>query len=131
MTSLAKVTSVTNDTTRIRRLPAEYFVDTQRMPRIDLAALLVACGAEEVSVFDILPKRIGYGIPRYRPPTFARAYAALRFNAPQLFATLRTVVLLLWLLRDVEVIRRPALAGTREVEPATVRREPTWTFLGG
>lgn len=93
MTARASMTSVTNDTTRIRRLPEEYFVDTQRMPRIDLAALLIASGGTETEpVLDVSPRRsFGYGVPKYRPPSFARLYAATRFRWPGLFARLRTL----------------------------------------
>jgi hypothetical protein len=104
VTACASRNSVTNDTTRIRRLPAEYGVETQRMPRIDLAALLFASGAVDMDpVIDVLPRpSFGYGIPRYRPPMFAPLYAAARFGAPRLFAFLRLAVLLVCLLRDAE-----------------------------
>ena len=95
MTSCLSRTSVTNDTTRIRRLPPEYFVDTQRMRKVDLAGLLVACGASDVRVFDVLPRpTLGYGIPKYRPPTFAKFFAAARFRWPGLFAWVRTLILI-------------------------------------
>ena len=96
MTAWAPPTSVTTDTTRIRRLPPEYSVDTQRMPRIDLAALVIACGASESDpVLDVFTRRsFGYGIPKYRPPTFARLYAAARFRWPGLFTRLRTLIVI-------------------------------------
>lgn len=69
------------------------------MPRIDLAALLIECGAIETEPVVDIPSPLsrpsfGYGIPRYRPPTFARLYAALRFRCPGLFAKLRMLVLI-------------------------------------
>src|SRR5687768_5664748 len=94
------MTSVTNDTTRIRRLPPEYAVETKRMPRIDLAALLVATGAHAPFV-GFIPRELmdrskatRRGFPRYEPPTFARVFAAARFRWPGLFAWLRTFVLI-------------------------------------
>lgn len=99
MSACPSMSSATNDTTRIRRLPDEYFVDTRRMPRVNLASLLVACGAEDAPVFDVLERMslrgsVSYGIPKYRPPTFARLYAAARFRWPGLFRVLRTLVLI-------------------------------------
>lgn len=98
MTSCPPSTSASNDTTRVRRLPPEYFVDTRRMRRVDLASLLVACGAVDVPVFDVLERvslrgSVSYGIPKYRPPTLAGLYAAARFRWPGLFRTLRTLAL--------------------------------------
>lgn len=99
MTSCPPMTSVTNDTTRIRRLPAEYAVETRKMPRIDLAALLVATGAHAPFVGFIphelkAAKATRRGVPRYEPPTFARLFAAARFRWPGLFVRLRTLVLI-------------------------------------
>lgn len=101
MTSCPPLTSVTNDTTRIRRLPAEYAVETRRMPRIDLAALLVATGAHAPFVgfiprelMDRASRATRRGFPRYEPPTFARLFAAARFRWPGLFARLRLLLVL-------------------------------------
>lgn len=88
-----------NDTTRTRRLPPEYGVETKKMPRIDLAALLVATGAHAPFV-GFIPRELmdrhkatRRGFPRYEPPTFARLFAAARFRYPGLFARLRPFVL--------------------------------------
>lgn len=104
MASCPKMTSVTkevNDTTRIRGLPPEYFVDTRRMPKIDLAALLVATGAHAPyvgfiphEVMETARRVTRRGLPRYRPPTFAKLFAAARFRWPGLFARLRTLILI-------------------------------------
>lgn len=101
MTSCPPMTSVTNDTTRIRRLPPEYFVDTRRMPKIDLAALLVATGAHSPfvgfiphEVMEAARKVTRRGFPKYHPPTFAKLFAVARFRWPGLFAGLRTLILI-------------------------------------
>lgn len=100
MTSCPPMTSVTTDTTRIRRLPPEYAVETKRMPKIDLAALLVETGAYAPFVGfiprDVMEARKATprGMPRYRPPTFAKLFAAARFRWPGLFAGLRTLILI-------------------------------------
>ena len=101
MTSCPPMSSVTNDTTRIRRLPPEYGVETKRMPKIDLAALLVATGAHAPFVgfiprdlMDAARKATRRGLPRYQPPTFAKLFAAARFRWPGLFVQLRLLVLL-------------------------------------
>jgi hypothetical protein len=100
VTSCPPMTSVTNDTTRIRRLPPEYGVETKRMPKIDLAALLVATGAHAPFV-GFIPREVmdrsratRRGFPRYEPPTFARFFAAARFRYPGLFTQLRLLVML-------------------------------------
>jgi hypothetical protein len=101
VTSCPPMNSVTNDTTRIRRLPPEYGVDTRKMPRIDLAALLVATGAHAPFV-GFIPREVmerkeratRRGFPRYEPPTFARLFAAARFRWPGLFRTVRTLILI-------------------------------------
>ena len=101
MTSCPPMPSATNDTTRIRRLPPEYFVDTKKMPRIDLAALLVATGAHAPFVgfiprdlMEAARKATRRGFPRYQPPTFARLFAELRFRWPELFVWLRVLALI-------------------------------------
>lgn len=101
MSSCPSMSSATNDTTRIRRLPAEYFIDTKKMPRIDLAALLVATGAHAPFVgfiphelMEAAGKATRRGFPRYRPPRFARLFAELRFRWPGLFVWLRTLALI-------------------------------------
>jgi hypothetical protein len=100
VTSCPPMPSATNDTTRIRRLPPEYAVETRKMPRIDLAALLVATGAHAPFV-GFIPREVmerakaatRRGFPRYQPPTFARLFAAARFRFPGLFAQLRLLLL--------------------------------------
>jgi hypothetical protein len=70
------------------------------MPRIDLAALLVATGAHAPFV-GFIPREVmerakaatRRGFPRYQPPTFARLFAAARFRFPGLFAQLRLLLL--------------------------------------
>lgn len=121
MTPCPAMTYATHDTTRIRRLPPEYFVETKRMPRIDLAALLVATGAHAPfvgfiprEVMDAAQKATRRGIPRYRPPTFAKLFAAARFRWPRMFAVLRLVILVETLVCGVPlegVGRSPGLFG--------------------
>ena len=101
MTSCPPMSSATNDTTRIRRLPPEYGVQTKKMPRIDLAALLVATGAHAPFVgfvphelMEAARKATRRGFPKYRPPTFARLFAAARFRWPGLFAWLRMLIVI-------------------------------------